>query len=75
MIFKNSMSFKAKVKAVANVNGLMAQQVQQNYLIEAFLVKLSNSVHRDKFIIKGGFLIGNITYNRFRYSCNYGPRY
>lgn len=60
MIFKNAMSFKAKIKQIASQKGITTQQVQQNYLIEVFLSKLALSQHRDKFIIKGGYLIGGI---------------
>ena len=60
MIFKNAMSFNAKIKHVAKEKGVTAQQVQQNYLIEAFLIKLSQSKYKDKFIIKGGYLIGGM---------------
>ena len=60
MIFKNAMGFKAKVKQVAKDKGITAQQVQHNYLIEAFLTKLSLSTHKSNFIVKGGFLIGGM---------------
>lgn len=60
MIFKNSMSFKAKIKQIAIEKGIATQQVQQNYLIEAFLTKLANSDYKNNFIVKGGYLIGEI---------------
>ena len=60
MKFKNAMSFKAKVKQIAEDKGITAQQVQQSYLIEVFLTKLSKSKYRNNFIVKGGYLIGNI---------------
>ncbi|MCQ9210585.1 nucleotidyl transferase AbiEii/AbiGii toxin family protein [Granulicatella seriolae] len=60
MIFKNAMSFKSKIKEIAIEKGISTQQVQQNYLIEAFLIKLSKSSYRNNFIIKGGYLIGGI---------------
>ncbi len=37
------MSFKSKIKQIAKENQLTTQQVQQNYLIEAFYVNESNS--------------------------------
>lgn len=43
MIFKNAMSFKAKINQIAREKGIPAQQVQQNYLIEIFLEKLAKS--------------------------------
>lgn len=60
MIFKNAMSFKAKIKQLAKEKGLTTQQVQQNFLIEVFLIKLSKSKYKENFIIKGGYLIGGI---------------
>lgn len=60
MIFKNEMAFKARMKNIAKEKGLLSQQVQQSYLIERFLVKLANSNYADRFIVKGGFLIGNL---------------
>ena len=60
MIFRNAMSFKTKIKQLAKEKGITSQQVQQNYLIEVFLVKLAKSKYKDNFIIKGGYLIGGI---------------
>jgi len=60
MIFKNAMSFRAKIKAIARERGITAQQVQQSYLIEVFLNKLALSDYRNNFIVKGGYLIGGI---------------
>ena len=60
MIFENAMSFKAKINKVAMSKNIAAQQLMQNYLLEAFLTKISHSKYRDDFIVKGGFLIGGI---------------
>jgi predicted nucleotidyltransferase component of viral defense system len=60
MIFKNAMSFKAKIKQIAKEKNITTQQVQQNYLIEVFLEKLAKSKYRNNFILKGGYLIGSI---------------
>lgn len=60
MIFKKAMSFKAKIKQIAKDKSITTQQVQQNYLIEVFLEKLSKSKYKDNFILKGGYLIGGI---------------
>jgi predicted nucleotidyltransferase component of viral defense system len=60
MIFKNEMSFKAKINQIAKDKKIPAQQVQQNYLIERFLVRLSQSPYRENFIVKGGYLIGGL---------------
>ncbi|MBO0410217.1 nucleotidyl transferase AbiEii/AbiGii toxin family protein [Enterococcus hulanensis] len=60
MIFKNAMSYKAKIKQLAKEKGVSARQVQQNYLIEIFLEKIAASKYKDNFIIKGGYLIGSL---------------
>lgn len=60
MIFKNAMSFKAKIKQIAKEKDLTTQQVQQNYLIEVFLEKLSKSKYKNNLILKGGYIIGSI---------------
>jgi predicted nucleotidyltransferase component of viral defense system len=54
------MSFKAKIKQLALEKGISPQLVQQNYLIEVFLDKLSKSRYRENFIVKGGYLIGSL---------------
>ena len=60
MKFTNANSFKAKIKNIAKEKGIPAQQVQQNYLIEQALRLISKSDYRTSFIIKGGYLIGNM---------------
>jgi predicted nucleotidyltransferase component of viral defense system len=58
--FSNANSFKAKIKNIAREKGIPAQQVQQNYLIEKILKLISESRYKDSFIVKGGFLIGQM---------------
>ena len=60
MKFSNANSFKAKVKNIAREKGIAAQQVQQNFLIEQVLKLISESRYKDSFIVKGGFLIGQM---------------
>ncbi|HEO4115255.1 TPA: nucleotidyl transferase AbiEii/AbiGii toxin family protein [Streptococcus agalactiae] len=60
MKFSNANSFKAKIKNIAREKGIPAQQVQQNYLIEKILKLISGSRYKDSFIVKGGFLIGQM---------------
>lgn len=60
MKFSNANSFKAKVKNIAREKGIPAQQVQQNFLIEQVLKLISESKYKDSFIVKGGFLIGQM---------------
>ena len=60
MKFSNANSFKAKIKNIAKEKGIPAQQVQQNFLIEQVLKLISESRYKDSFIVKGGFLIGQM---------------
>lgn len=55
-----SMSLKAKIRNYAKNNHIAAQVVLQNYMFERFLMRLSKSEYRDKFVIKGGMLIASI---------------
>ena len=55
-----AMRLKAKIRNYARDNRITAQVVLQNYMFERFLVRLSLSEYRDKFIIKGGMLIASI---------------
>lgn len=56
----NDMSLKAKIRNTARANGIPAQLVLQQYLNERFLVRLSMTNYRDKFVVKGGTLIASI---------------
>lgn len=59
-MFSNENSFKAKIKNISKDKGIPAQQVQQHYLIEQVLKLISTSSYRDSFIVKGGYLIGQM---------------
>lgn len=59
-MFSNANSFKAKIKNISKDKGIPAQQVQQHYLIEQVLKLISTSSYRDTFIVKGGYLIGQM---------------
>ena len=59
-MFSNANSFKAKIKNISKDKGIPAQQVQQHYLIEQVLKMISTSPYRDSFIVKGGYLIGQM---------------
>lgn len=59
-MFPNANSFKAKIKNISKDKGIPAQQVQQQYLIEQVLKLISTSSYRDSFIVKGGYLIGQM---------------
>lgn len=59
-MFSNANSFKAKIKNISKDKGIPAQQAQQHYLIEQVLKLISTSSYRDSFIVKGGYLIGQM---------------
>ena len=57
---KNAMQLKAYVKNIAKEKNISAQLVLQNYMLERYLERVSLSEYRDKYIIKGGFLIASL---------------
>ena len=60
MKFANANSFKSKMKNIAKKKRVPAQQVQQQYLLEEILKAIAVSNYKDSFILKGGYLIGQI---------------
>ncbi len=52
-----AMRFKARIKNVAAKNGVPAQAVLQNFMLERLLERISVSKYKDKFVLKGGMLI------------------
>ncbi len=57
---KNAMQLKAHIKNIAKEKNISAQLVLQNYMLERYLERVSLSEYRDKYIIKGGFLISSL---------------
>ena len=57
---KNAMQLKAVVKNIAKEKRISETLVLQNFMLERFLERVSVSDYKDKFIIKGGFLIASI---------------
>ncbi len=57
---KNAMQLKAVIKKIAKEKKISAALIMQNYMLERFLERVSVSEYRDKFIIKGGFLIASM---------------
>lgn len=55
-----AMSLKAKIRNLAVEKRIPAQVILQNYMFERFLIRLSNSRYKNKFVIKGGMLIASI---------------
>ncbi len=54
------MQLKAIMKKIAKRKKISAQLVLQNYMLERFLERVSLSVYRHNFVIKGGFLIASV---------------
>lgn len=55
-----AMSLKGRINNYAKVNHMAAQVVLQNLMFERLLARLSDSVYRDKFVVKGGMLVAAI---------------
>ncbi|MBO5906400.1 MAG: nucleotidyl transferase AbiEii/AbiGii toxin family protein [Kiritimatiellae bacterium] len=51
------MSFKARIKHIANEEQIPAQVVLQNFMFERFFARLSKTTIRENLIVKGGTLI------------------
>ena len=56
----NAMSLKAKIRNIAKQKNIPAQVILQNYMFERLLVRLAESVYKDKFVLKGGMLVAAI---------------
>lgn len=54
---KNAMQLKAIIKNISKENGISAQLVMQNFMLERLLERISVSKYKFNFILKGGFLI------------------
>lgn len=54
---KNAMSLKAAIRNRAKELQILPQVLLQNLMFERFLLRLSKSPYRNKFIVKGGMLI------------------
>lgn len=50
-------SIKEKIKALAKEQETSFAQLWRNLILERFLTRLSQSSHRDKFVLKGGTLL------------------
>ena len=58
---KNSMQLKSLIKKISKEKNISAQILLQNYMLERFLERISNSKYKDNYILKGGFLIASMT--------------
>ena len=59
-MIKNKDSLKAKINNLAFKTNIPHKYILQNYMFESLLKRLSKSIYKDKFIIKGGFLLTSI---------------
>ena len=59
-MIKNKDSLKAKVSNLAKQTNIPNKYIIQNFMFEALLKRISNSIYKDKFIIKGGLLLSSI---------------
>ena len=57
---RNPMSLKAIINNIAKESKVSAQSVLQTYMLERFLERISISIYKDNFILKGGMLISAI---------------
>lgn len=54
---RNAMQLKAKIRNISREKRISAQVILQNYMMERFLERVSNSPYKSSFILKGGMLI------------------
>ena len=59
-MIKNKDSLKAKASNLARQTNIPNKYIIQNFMFEALLKRISNSIYKDKFIIKGGLLLSSI---------------
>ena len=59
-MIKNKDSLKAKASNLAKQTNIPNKYIIQNFMFEALLKRISNSIYKDKFIIKGGLLLSSI---------------
>lgn len=59
-MIKNKDSLKAKASNLAKQTNIPNKYIIQNFMFETLLKRISNSIYKDKFIIKGGLLLSSI---------------
>ena len=59
-MIKNSDSLKAKIANLAKAKNIPNKYIIQNFMFEALIRRIALSNYKDKFIIKGGFLLSSI---------------
>lgn len=59
-MIKNKDSLKAKISNLSNFTKIPNKYLIQNFMFESLIRRISVSDYKDKFIIKGGFLLSSI---------------
>ena len=59
-MINNARSLLDKSKNFANKNNVTVQQAVQYFMFERFLARLAHSEYKEKFVLKGGFLLSAI---------------
>ena len=59
-MIKNRDSLKARASNLSKKTNIPNKYLIQNFMFEALLKRISKSKYKDKFIIKGGFLLSSI---------------
>lgn len=59
-MIKNAKSLMDKSKNLAMKNNVTTNEILQNFMFERILERLSNSMYRDNFVLKGGLLLFSI---------------
>ena len=59
-MIKTARQLKDKIKTMSGGNGMRAQTLIRNYIMERFLERIALSEYKDKFVLKGGMLVASI---------------
>ena len=57
MHYTNIDQWLAKMRNLASKNGVSVQDMQQRYVLEEFVRKISASIYKDFIVFKGGFIV------------------
>ena len=68
-MIKTARQLKDLIRNLSREKSADAQILMRNYMMERFLERISLSEYRDKFILKGGMLVGCPLYDGF--GCNH----
>lgn len=60
MTFRNAEAWKSAVKRYAKANNLSVSDAQQRYILDEFASKIADSIYRDSFVLKGGYIVSTL---------------